>query len=354
MRIIKHLCALLLMIAAGTAGIYAYDFKKDGIYYNILSEEDRTVEVTNTPLESEFYSGEIVIPQRVINDGKTYTVTTIGYGAFADCGNLASVSMPTVTTIGDYAFFFCASLASVSMPLAAMIGEHSFYGCISLTSVEMPSTTMIGNCAFSDCSSLKSVSMPSVSTISDMAFENCFALTSVFIPASCTSIGSSLFRGCKALEGIVVDENNPNYASSGGVLYDKSSNTLIVCPNGLSSVDILPSVTMISDWAFSEGCLTSIVIPQSVTTIGDFAFAYCFALTSVDIPASVTTIGRSVLYNCSGLTSVYCHWKEPLECDTEFEDSVLMNATLYISKGTMEAYSKVDPWRNFWNIKEME
>ncbi len=354
MKIIKSLSLILLVMAVETTGVYAYDFEKDGIYYNILSEEDRTVEVTSPPLESDFYSGEIVVPQKIIYEGKTYAVTTIGYGAFADCGGLASVSMPTVTTISDYAFFFCESLVSVSMPLVTTAGEHSFYGCISLTSVEMPSTTMIGNSAFGDCFSLKSVSMPSVSTISDMAFDNCSGLTSVFIPASCTSIGSSPFSRCKALEGIVVDYNNPNYTSKGGVLYDKSLNTLIVCPNGLSSVDILPSVTMISDGAFYDGCLTSIVIPQSVKTIGDGAFQVCTALTSVDIPASVTTIGDRAFDGCIGLTSVYCHWEEPLECDSWFTDEVLMNATIYIPKGTMEAYSKVDPWRNFWNIKEME
>ena len=341
-------------MAVGTTGVYAYDFEKDGIYYNILSSEDRTVEVTYINDSGDSYSGDIVIPQKVINDSKTFAVTTIGYGAFAHCGALVSVSMPSVTTIGDYAFFFCGSLASVSMSLVTTAGEYSFYGCISLTSVEMPSTKMLGSDAFGDCLSLKSVSMPLVSTIGDRAFSGCDSLTSVFIPASCISIGSSPFSGCKALESIVVDENNPNYTSSGGVLYDKSLETLMVCPENLSSVDILPSVTMISYGAFANGCLTSIIIPPSVTTIGDFAFSYCSNLSSVDIPASVTTLGSRVFDGCSCLTSVYCHWEQPLECDSWFTDEVLMKATIYVPANTTEAYSKVDPWRNFWNIKEME
>ena len=31
-----------------------------------------------------------------------------------------------------------------------------------------------------------------------------------------------------------------------------------------------------------------------------------------------------------------------------------MNATLYVPVGTIDAYGKVDPWRNFWNIEERD
>ena len=31
-----------------------------------------------------------------------------------------------------------------------------------------------------------------------------------------------------------------------------------------------------------------------------------------------------------------------------------MNATLYVPIGTLAAYQKVDPWRNFWNIEETD
>ena len=43
----------------------------------------------------------------------------------------------------------------------------------------------------------------------------------------------------------------------------------------------------------------------------------------------------------------------PLECNPRFPDDVLNNATLYVPTGTLAAYEKVDPWRNFWNIEEM-
>lgn len=31
-----------------------------------------------------------------------------------------------------------------------------------------------------------------------------------------------------------------------------------------------------------------------------------------------------------------------------------MNATLYVPIWTLNAYEKVDPWRNFWNIEEYD
>lgn len=43
----------------------------------------------------------------------------------------------------------------------------------------------------------------------------------------------------------------------------------------------------------------------------------------------------------------------PLVCRVNFSDTVYMNAVLYVPIGTIKAYEKVDPWRNFWNIEEM-
>ena len=93
---------LLSSIAAN-----AHDFKVDGIFYNILSKEDRTVEVTYNK-SYIIYSGFLVIPANVTYEGTTYSVTTIGNSAFENCNSLTSIEIPnSVTTIGHYAFYYC-------------------------------------------------------------------------------------------------------------------------------------------------------------------------------------------------------------------------------------------------------
>lgn len=102
------LAALLISAGVGTAS--AYDFEVGGIYYYTSGT---TAEVVNGDSP---YVGDIVIPQRVSHDGKTYDVVSIGWSAFENCESLTSIDMPYITEIKAFAFCNCTSLASVNMP----------------------------------------------------------------------------------------------------------------------------------------------------------------------------------------------------------------------------------------------
>jgi len=145
-----------------------------------------------------------------------------------------------------------------------------------------------------------------VTSINSSAFQWCKGLTSVNIPSSVTSIGYQAFFVCTGLTQIDVDNNNGQYSSQDGILFNKTKTSLIQYPAGKTGSCIIPnSVTGIGAWAFYN-CkgLTSVNIPNSVTIIGDSAFYCCSGLNSVNIPTSVTSIGNSAFGGCTGLTEI--------------------------------------------------
>jgi hypothetical protein len=149
----------------------------------------------------------------------------------------------------------------------------------------------------------------SVEGIAKQAFLGNKILTSIRIPASVNSIGEDSFSSCSNLTSINVAEDNLNYLSEDGVLYNKAKTTLIAYPIGKKSTSftVSASVTIISIGAFHR-CdnLTNIYFaPNSqLETIGFAAFDYCTSLTNIEIPASVTIIGDSAFFLCENLANV--------------------------------------------------
>ena len=122
--------------------------------------------------------------------------------------------------------------------------------------------TKIGSYAFFDCGDLTSIEIPdSVTTIGYCAFNSCDGLTSIEIGDSVTTIDIYAFYNCKRLTSINVNENNDNYCSIDGNLFDKNKTTLIQYAIGKTN--------------------SSYTIPDSVTTIGEDAFYNCESLTDV-------------------------------------------------------------------------
>ena len=350
----------LLMSMMG-AKVSAHDIavaNTDGktIYYKWINNKTELAVSccgSNYDSYSNEYTGNVVIPESVVYEGNTYSVTSISSSAFWDCSGLTSVTIPnSVTSISSFGFTGCSGLISIKVEngnqtydsrnncnaiiekstntlivgckntiipnSVTSIGYNAFYFCSGLTSIIIPnSVTSIGNSAFLGCSGLTSITIPnSVTSFGSATFSNCSGLTSVTIPNSVTSIGSSAFQGC----------------------------------SGLTSVTIPNSVTSIGGNAFWDcSGLTSITIPNSVTSICEFAFYNCSGLTSVTIPNSVTSIGQYAFGSCN-LSTIISEIEEPFAINENVFSN--KNALLIVPEGKMAAYQATEGWNKFNNIKD--
>ena len=321
----------------------------DGIRY-MLDSETKTAMLL--PQEDGYYSGDIIIPEKVKgNDGVEYVVTSLSESCFKDCSGLTSITIPSsVTSLGSGCFYACRGLTSITIPSSVTsLGDHCFSGCRGLTSITIPSSvTSLGASCFEYCSGLTSITIPSsVTSLGDHCFSGCRGLTSITIPSSVTSLGVGCFSDCSGLTSITIPSSVTSLGEScfsycrgltsitipssvtslgGGCFYACRGLTSITIPSsvtslgnycfsycsGFTSITIPSSVTSLGEGCFS-GCsgLTSVTIPSSVTSLGEWCFQHCSSLTSITIPSSVTSLGVGCFENCSGLETVYFKGKEP-------------------------------------------
>jgi hypothetical protein len=244
------------------------------------------------------------------------SLTSIGAGAF-DCFGLpcsltainVDTHNPAYCSVGGVLFnrstntliqFPPGKVGSYVIPESVTaIGNGAFQYCAYVTSVTIPdSVTSIGSLAFAECS-LTSVSIgTNVASVGYCGFFDCNNLTSLFIPASITSLDKFAFGPCASLTNIVVATNNPAFCSVNGVLFSKSTNTLVQFPAGLNGSYTIPNgVTNIGDGAFyvCDG-LTNVTAPTSLLRIGEQGFAFCYDLTGLCLPGNAPSIGWDAFY----------------------------------------------------------
>lgn len=231
-------------------------------------------------------------------------VTKIGAYAFDFCGECTeAVIADTVTYIGDYSFTNM-EIVSIDIPDGVTyIGELAF-AWTPLKKVVLPDSVLyIGDAAFYMCVDLKDANIPPNVKMISSIFDYC-AIESVYIPAAVEDI-VYLFGYCDNLKAINVDENNKNFSSVDGVLFNKEKTELYQYPVAKEEIvyTVPEGVEYIGD-AFEYTTLEEIVFPDSLKMIDKWAFFHAENLKSINIPSKVESIASNAFSSCISLAEI--------------------------------------------------
>ena len=235
----------------------------------------------------------------------------LGNYAFAQTINLKKMEVPDgVSKIRDYAFYRSGvdSVTFGSNSKLSEIGRYAFSRS-NINSIKVPTgVKKLDHYAFADTEQLQQIELNGVSDLQIMG--NVFhgsGLKNVDLPEGVSYLGEFCFTDCKNLNEISVAEGNSNYASSGGVLFNKAQTKLITCPAGKTGSYTVPdSVLSFMSGAFEGASLNEIHMSEDckLQTLGYRTFYDCDSLEVIDIPDSILSIDNYAFAYCDNLQKV--------------------------------------------------
>lgn len=285
--------------------------------------------------------------------GAASQLTAIGYGAFSNCDNLTTVTLPTnnnivigdraffnsvrlsyinlqgVQAIGEYAFRKTALVNSASKPISittdgATIGAYAFAKLATLEGVYLGDNVVIGEFAFAG-SGLKNVAMGANGgiVIGESAFEQCHYLVSIDLSKAAGKLGDYAFYECYALTEVDLSNitelgegcfmactkltraNNASGVKAVGMGAFMAEATVIngvmqvVASVPLTTFD-LSGAEYIGEYAFFSTNLTTADL-SNAKYLGGSAFGDCAMLRTVTFGADLTELNDSVFFGCPRL-----------------------------------------------------
>lgn len=318
---------LSLLICVLSTMVSAYEFKHDGIVYSILSQKEATVAVT-TGGSSQFYKGDVVIPEVTTHREREYKVVAIASKAFNRCALLSSITIPpSVVAVGDSAFYGCEGLKYLVIsdgekPLTigcnrysgVTAGEALFHDCPLETvylgrELQYETGYFYGYSPFYKKAGLQLVIIgEGVREVEPRAFYGCKNLESVTIGGRVNRVENYAFHGCKSLKEVIVKEGDTPLiigvnGQSQDLFYDTPIETLYLGRDLMRDNSGLQYVTPFE----SKQTLRTLTIGDAVDTIRFRQFADCHSLQSVTISGNVCKIEDEVFRGCSLLKELYLH-----------------------------------------------
>ena len=308
-----------------------YDFRYGGIYYLDIIGGNWEAAVTYEDTDYGTYSGDVIIPEEVMNSINEvfYTVTCIGERAFYRCPYLTSVTLPaTINRIENEAFVD-----------AFLDASNSTMTCLAKTPP----------------------------TISPLAFGSEIQSMTLYVRKDCKAayeahdvwkqFGNIVelpyhFQVRNAYYQIT-GENTVSVVNRDANYYSYWSQVTI--PPTVTYEGVTYTVNKIANVAFFK-CpeLIRVIMPSTITSIGNRSFKDCTRLTSITLPENLQSIGVYAFDGCTALTDITCLATTPptISYDT-FTGSQYRDGNLYVPYGCYNLYWNAPNWEYFRNIFEL-
>lgn len=360
----KKLFLISLLVCVGILQSLAFDYTDErGVTWS-CSETDyneETQSYTSAYITSATgYGDEVVIPEKVYDGTKEYTVveirftfqdnktlekvtwpstvTEIPYGMFQDCSSLKAVENTRNVTyiygsafqncnnlieldlgsckIYDSAFLDCPKLHSIGESAkCTSVGSYAFYGCSNLEKIDLSMCTSVGSNAFFSCSSLLSIGNPRFASIPDQVFFGCSNLENIDLSV-CTSVGSSAFSGCSKLQSVNISK-----------------------------------CTYIANYAFNSCSSITEVDLSACKSLGNYAFGGS-GISKVSLPATLKSMGYQCFdnvkeYTFNGTQPAVLY--EQLSSESNNSHPAFDGASyiIRVPESSVDAYKAADVWKNY-------
>lgn len=329
---IKKIFCILFVLSCSLSAKAEYDFKVNGLFYKVISFENLTcacVDENNTPdsAQRSKYSGDIAIPSSVTFGERSFSVIEVSENAFWG-SDINSVRIGgNIKIIRTGAFQLCEKLTTVYLEDGVEIIEaKAFSGCDKLKNLRLSNSIReIGYCAFTSSRELTG---------------------NITIPNTCKVIGEEVFPEGKYGGGgafsITLSDGTSTlemYKYAFGRLGGES----IYIGRNLSSNYHYVGIYEFDDVIFGDNVT---FMPDCYRTSGSSEGK----IRTLIIGKSISKVPPIKMFEIESLRV-----KNPVPPKAEgFLEKVYLNTTLYIPKGSLEAYQNADIWKNFWTIKEVE
>lgn len=320
----------LFVLLAATAS--SQDFSQDGLYYKVLSADEKTCELTQRPAGSEGECGsDVTIPATITSNGVSYSVIAIGSGAFDNCA-ISKITIPSsIGRLDDDA-----------------LAVKNYIPRIYINRTTPPIT-------------------------SDYAFTNASfskGNVTVYVPKGCLSNyqSHSIWQRFNLVENIEKVEkvyvNDMLFATTGPYsceLIEKNNSGIVFIPK---AVPIKGTLRAVSSFKFDDNkFLTSklLVLPDNIYKLDGLKNLYTQEyigsrdIYNLVLPRSLTEVGN-ILVNTISLRQLFMQTAKPPFSfnDSTFTGCVSCCAILNVPKGSLEAYKNAPGWKNFVRIREKE